>query len=90
MQELNRVGVHSKARSPAFRAGASVINMVPSPGGYVSAYQPYSSVQALNASSMNPRAVQAPEVVNESTIRMSAAQLSSIGKTPEQLWNDTV
>lgn len=30
LQELNRVGVHSKVLSPAFRAGAPVVSMAPS------------------------------------------------------------
>lgn len=100
LQELNRVGVHSKVLSPAFRAGAPVVSMAPSPGGYVSTYRPYSSVSTVSPSLVSPYGAHTPgvvspygahtpEVVSES-IAGSTLQLSIAGKTTEQLWNDSV
>ena len=64
LQELNRVGVHSKVLSPAFRAGAPVVSMAPSPGGYVSAYRPYSSVSTVSPSLVSPYGAHTPGVVS--------------------------
>ena len=89
LQELNRVGVHSKVLSPAFRAGTPVVSMAPSPGGYVSTYRPYSSVSTVSPSLVSPYGAHTPEVVRES-IAGSTLQLSIAGKTTEQLWNDSV
>ena len=83
------MGVHSKVLSPAFRAGAPVIGMAPSPSGYVSAYRPYSSLSTVSPSSISPYGAHTPEVVSEG-IAGSTVQLSIAGKTNEQLWNDSV